>query len=435
MIANPNGADWIDKNHNGKLDTSLGQDDVRAWPNPGGVNTNGEVSAAEDELIVRYVKTTAKGLRHISVDGQDNVWVGGVDVQNFDLIDHNTGAIIRTEPSNGRGGNGGFIDFDNILWSTGNFLRWPVNIPLSSVPATPWNPGILDNSWGVAKDPFGNVWVTHDPSTTVAKYGPDGKLIGEYSHGYSWSQGIAIDANGDVWIATSHCGYAVAHLKNDGTLIGSVPVAAHGPTGVAIDRKGRVWASSTTGIVQRINPLGGPIGSDGVTPVGEVDISSTYLGGTVWAYSNFTGAALARAGQRGRWTATYDSEQDGAAWGPVVWNAQICNDGALPVYVSLSDDGIHYSAEQLLTPEQSVPSNTGRFITIRVDFEPAENGGTSPILQDITVGTQGYLPPAVSHGWSVTAGEDISANWPDPIVLHGAICRSAYDPAVSGSVT
>jgi RHS repeat-associated protein len=433
MIANPNGADWIDKNHNGKLDTSTGQNDVKPWPNPGGVNTNGGVSAAEDELIVRYVKSTATNLRHVSVDAQDNLWVGGVGVQNFDLIDHNTGTIIRTEPSNGRGGNGGMVDFDNVLWSTGNFLRWPVGNPLSSVLPTPWN--LPDNSWGVAKDPFGNTWVTFDPSTVVYKYGPDGHLIDAYPHGYTWSQGIAIDANGDVWIATSHCGYAIAHLKNDGTLLGSVPVAEHGPTGVAVDRKGRIWASSTTGIVQRINPLGGPIGSDGVTPVGEVDISSTYLGGTVWAYSNFTGAALARAGQRGRWTVTYDSEQDGANWGPVVWNAQICNDGGLPVFVSLSDDGVHYSPEQLLTPEQSVPSGTGRFITVRVDFEPAENGGTSPILQDITVGTQGYVPPAVAHGWSVTAGNDINANWPDPIVLHGAICRSAYDPVVNSTLT
>jgi RHS repeat-associated protein len=433
MIANPNGADWIDKNHNGKLDTSTGQNDVKPWPNPGGVNTNGGVSAAEDELIVRYVKSTATNLRHVSVDAQDNVWVGGVGMQNFDLIDHNTGTIIRTEPSNGRGGNGGIIDFDNVLWSTGNFLRWPVSMPLSSVPTVPWN--LPANSWGVAKDPFGNTWVTFDPSTVVYKYGPDGHLIDAYPHGYTWSQGIAIDANGDVWIATSHCGYAIAHLKNDGTLLGSVPVAEHGPTGVAVDRKGRIWASSTTGIVQRINPLGGPIGSDGVTPVGEVDISSTYLGGTVWAYSNFTGAALARAGQRGRWTVTYDSEQDAASWGPVVWNAQICNDGALPVYVSLSDNGIHYSPEQLLTPEQSVPSGTGRFITIRVDFEPAENGGTSPILQDLTVGTAGYASPPVAHGWSVTAGNDINANWPDPIVLHGAICRSAYDPVVNSTLT
>ena len=433
MIANPNGADWIDKNHNGKLDTSSGQDDVRPWLNPGGVNTNGGVSSAEDELIVRYVKTTATNLRHISVDAQDNVWVGGVGVQNFDLIDHKTGTVIRTEISNGRGGNGGIIDFDNVLWSTGNFLRWPVGTPLSSVPATPWN--IPDNSWGVAKDPFGNVWVSYDPSTVVYKYGPDGHLIGAYPHGYSWSQGLAIDANGDVWIATSHCGYSISHLKNDGTLIGSVPVAAHGPTGVAIDRKGRIWASSTTGVVQRINPLGGPMGADGVTPVGEVDITSTYLGGTVWAYSNFTGAALARAGARGRWSVTYDSEQDGAIWGPVVWNAQICNDGALPVYVSLSEDGIHYAPEQLLTPEQSVPSGTGRFITVRVDFEPSENGGTSPILHDLTVGTQGHVPPPVAHGWSVTAGEDIAAKWPDPLVLRGAVCRSAYDPAVNSAVT
>jgi hypothetical protein len=170
MIANPNGADWIDKNHNGKLDTSMGQDDVKPWPNPAGVNTNGGVSGAEDELIVRYVKTTATSLRHISVDAQDNVWVGGVAVQNFDLIDHNTGTIIRTEPSNGRGGNGGFVDFDNVLWSTGRFLRWQANLPLSSVPPTPWN--IPDNSWGVAKDPFGNIWVTYDPSEVVYKSTP-----------------------------------------------------------------------------------------------------------------------------------------------------------------------------------------------------------------------------------------------------------------------
>jgi RHS repeat-associated protein len=433
MIANPNGADWIDKNHNGKLDTSIGQDDIKPWPNPSGVNTNGGVSAAEDELIVRYVKATATNLRHISVDGQDNVWVGGVGVQNFDLIDHNTGTIIRTEPANGRGGNGGFIDFDNVLWSTGRFLRWQANLPLSSVPPTPWN--IPDNSWGVAKDPLGNVWVTYDPSEVVYKYAPDGHLIGTYPHGSTWSQGLAIDANGDVWIATSHCGYFVSHLKNDGTFVGAVPVAAHGPTGVAIDRKGYIWVSNTNGVVQRINPLGGAVGRDGVTPIGEVDITTSYLGGTIWAYSNFTGAALARAGQRGRWTVTYDSEQDGANWGAVVWNAQICNDGALPVYASVSEDGIHYSAEQLLTPENSVPTAKGRFITLRVDFEPSESGGVSPILQDITVGTAGYVPPPVSHGWSITAGDDINANWPDPLVLHGAICRSAYDPAVNSSVT
>jgi large repetitive protein len=433
MIANPNGADWIDKNHNGKLDTSIGQDDIKPWPNPNGVNTNGGVSAAEDELIVRYVKSTATNLRHISVDGQDNVWVGGVGVQNFDLIDHNTGTIIRTELANGRGGNGGFIDFDNVLWSTGRFLRWQANLPLSSVPPTPWN--IPDNSWGVAKDPLGNVWVTYDPSEVVYKYAPDGHLIGTYPHGSTWSQGLAIDANGDVWIATSHCGYFVSHLKNDGTFVGAVPVAAHGPTGVAIDRKGYIWVSNTNGVVQRINPLGGAVGRDGVTPIGEVDITTSYLGGTIWAYSNFTGAALARAGQRGRWTVTYDSEQDGANWGAVVWNAQICNDGALPVYASVSEDGIHYSAEQLLTPENSVPTAKGRFITIRVDFEPSESGGVSPILQDITVGTAGYVPPPVGHGWSITAGDDINANWPDPLVLHGAICRSAYDPAVNSSVT
>ena len=43
MIANPNGADWIDKNHNGQARYVHGQNDVMPSPNPGGVNTNGGV--------------------------------------------------------------------------------------------------------------------------------------------------------------------------------------------------------------------------------------------------------------------------------------------------------------------------------------------------------------------------------------------------------
>lgn len=433
MIATPESGRWVDRNNNGVLDTSIGQGDILAWANGGGVDTNGGTSTAQDELIVYYTKVNGRTIRHLSMNRDGDIWVGGSSVSKFDLIDHLTGQIIRTEQSIGRGGFGGFVNSKGILFSAGKFLRWDTAEPLSGVSPFSWNVQ-PDGSWNVAEDTDGNIWVTYEPSAFVRKFTPDGTEIGSYSHGGGWGQGMAIDpVTGDVWVAHSHCGDTVGRLKKDGTLVGTVKVASHGPTAVSIDRKGRIWVSSSTGLMQRINPLAGPIGADGVTPVGEVDLTTATLPGQSWAYSHFSGGAQVRGTQRGKWSAVFDSSLTNAAWGTLSWNGLIYNQGNIVVRVSASENGFIFGSSETVAFEGTAPGVRGRYLKVEADFVPAPSG-EGPVLYDLTVGTAGYVYTPATQAWTISAGADIEALWPDAVLLKGAIGRSPHTNSINPSV-
>ncbi|HVZ21325.1 MAG TPA: Ig-like domain-containing protein, partial [Vicinamibacterales bacterium] len=238
-IGQPDNGSWVDRNHDGVATTSTGLGDIKPW-------TGTNVSGAADEAILLYVPTDITGgVRHISVDADDNVWVGGTSGV-WEKYDGRTGALLRTELGNVGGGMGGFIGSDGKLYSAGSqFLIWNTSGPLASQPAAA---NIRPNTWAEALDSHGNLWCTRDGSSTVTKYSPSGQLLGEYYHGEPWGMGIAIDASDHVWIAHSHCGHSVGHLLPDGTWVGNVEVANHGPVNVSIDRHGRIWVTSSTGV-------------------------------------------------------------------------------------------------------------------------------------------------------------------------------------------
>ncbi len=340
------------------------------------------------------------------------------------------------EPSIGRGGFGGFVDVDNVLWSTGNFLRWDTDTSVASVSPSEWDLQ-PDGWWAVAHDSQRNIWVTRDWHPYVYKYSPQGDLLGQFTHGSKWAQGIVIDHNDHVWIAHSHCGADVGHLLPDGTFVGNVPVVRHGPTAVDVDRKGRIWVSGTGGIIQRINPLGGPIGADGKTPVGAVDLSTSYIGGTPWTYSDFTGGGMGDHGLQGCWEVVFDGRFEGAHWGAVKWNGEICDDGIIAVSAATSKDGVHFGPFETLQYSNDGPKSIGRFIKVRVILDP-RTSALSPVLHNITVGTVDYDEPEQIEDWSVITVERIDALWPDPIALKGGFCRTAglvgLEPEISWSV-
>ena len=62
----------VDRNGNGRIDTSTGLGDVLGWANAGGADTNGGTSTAEDECIIHYTKVRSSGTRHVSVDRDNN---------------------------------------------------------------------------------------------------------------------------------------------------------------------------------------------------------------------------------------------------------------------------------------------------------------------------------------------------------------------------
>ncbi len=395
------------------IQTSTGLGDVRGWTDDSG--TRG-VETALDECIVHYTEVNSKGTRHVSVDTNNDVWVGGTGLRNFDLVKGgrydvvNSGTIIRSETSVGFGGYGGLIDGD-VIWSARSLLRWDVANPLSGANGDPAGldigPPILDpntnlpsnwagqsgvDSYGLCIDSQGNVWNTQLSGNLIRKYAPDGTHLGAFAHGDSNAQGCVVDGNDDVWVAhTLFPGKnTVGHILNNGTFVGNVTLdlsTAAGPTGVAVDAAGKIWATGNNSRkVYRIAPTlaGG---------VGLVDFTSVDLGGNLYNYSDMTGSTLTGAPDNGTWTVVRDGGKDGIEWGTVTWNTEGCAAPSEPpgtsltVEVRASDTEAGLPSEAFVEVENGVKfaGIFGGFIEIRVTFSGVSDPFATPVLCDLTV--------------------------------------------------
>ncbi|MDD4348975.1 MAG: Ig-like domain-containing protein, partial [Opitutales bacterium] len=418
-IVTPESGLWVDRNGNGVCDTSTGIGDVRAWSNAGAADTLGGVSTAEDECIVHYVRTSTSGVRHVSVDRFNDVWVKGHGGAYFDHIDGSTGAVISKHGPNGYGGYGGLIDARGVIWSSsnGSVLRWDTSLPLAGPQGENWSllPG--GNQYGVGIDPMGNVVAATYGGTVVYKYSPDGSLWGTLTQGNPNGRGIAADKDGTIWVAHSSTG-TVGRIAANGTFIGNVDVGGD-PIGVSVDHKNRPWVVTTYHAI-RIDPDGGSVGMDGETNIGLVDLVVP-LSGSLYNYSDMTGLGIASSPPNGRWTTVFDSEITDAQWSQISWNAMTCGDGEISVHVSSSDDGIEYGEVQVAQNGDMLEVPSGRFLKLEVRMIRSIDGH-SPVLRDLTVGTVGYSPlPVVDSPVIVDAGKDLHVNWRKPLHLIGAV--------------
>ena len=386
----------VDRNGNGVIDTSTGYGDVKAWPG-GAPNASSPVSNAEDECILGYVDTPGTDARHLSATPDGKLWVGDFGSHQFVLIDSASASIVRTEPPFACGGYGGLVDRSGVVWSAtsgSSILRWDPAQPTSAT-----NPTCLPyNNYGLAIDSKGNVWASTLGGGVVRKFAPDGTLLGTFPQGGPNAQGLAIDRNDHVWIGsslTSGVGNSyVAHLTNDGTLLGTVPLPlGGGPTGVAVDSAGKIWSANiNSSNATRIDPALGPLGSDGVTPVGQVDMTVDLPGSSPYNYSDMTGSQLLSAtAPQGTWTVVQDSGAAGTAWGRIVWNtepqAKEPAGTVILVEARAADSEAALGAQAFAPVQKSVLFGmTGRYLEVRTTLKP-DAAGASPVLSDIRVCT------------------------------------------------
>nr|ART36397.1 C664 [uncultured bacterium] len=426
----------VDRNGNGLIDTSTGLNDIRAWTNAGGANTNGGVSTAADECIIHYTKVNSFGTRHVSVNKDNDVWVSGTGNRRFDLLDGVTGQIKRAEPTVGFGGYGGLIDPNGVIWSSNPLLRWDTSKPLTGPNGGNWT-GYNHGSYGLCIDSEGNVWNTSFNGGGIRKFAPDGTLLGTFNMGSPLAQGCVVDRNDHVWIAHSLSRgiNTVGHLKKDGSLVGVVTVGS-GPTGVAVDGSGKIWATNHNSLtVSRIDPNAGPLGPDGVTRVGAVDFTTVSLGGNLYNYSDMTGSTLSGIPNSGTWSTVFDSQIVGAEWGRIGWTARVCGDGSLIVSVASSTNGTTFGPSQTVTNGADPSVANGRFLRITVNFKRSTSG-ESPILYDLSVGTSGFnLPVVANEGPTAFAGGDQTVTLPDLAKLSGNACDDGFPRDTSLSLT
>lgn len=409
----------VDRNGNGRIDTSTGLGDVLPWDNAGAVDTSGGVKTAADECILHYTLVRSVGTRHVSVTRDNDVWVSGIGGRYFDLVDGDTGTIIRQEPSVGFGGYGGLIDRNGVIWSARGMLRWDTARPLTGPSGGGNWTGYNHDSYGLCIDSKGNVYNTALGGNQIRKFAPDGTLVGTYTHGNQNAQGCVVDQKDHVWVAHSILGpqTTVGHLKPDGSHVGNVTVG-QGPTGVAVDARGKIWVTNYySRTVSRIDPSAGPAGSDGSTPVGAVDLTTVDLGGNLYNYSDMTGSTLQGAPNAGSWIVIHDSRLDGAKWGSVSWNAKVAGNGAVRVSASSSSDGANFGPPELASNGGDLSVADGRFLKVAVAFQRAADK-TSPILYDLTVKVANEPPNCTQ------AAPSVASLWPpnhkfEPITITG----------------
>jgi DNA-binding beta-propeller fold protein YncE len=389
-----------DRNGNGVIDTSTGLGDIRPWPNTGGIDSLGGVQSAEDECIKKFVRVESDYVRHVSVDGNNDIWVGGNfgPSNRFNLIENETGAILSSFDV-GAGGYGGLVDNNGVLWSANRgpgpltVLRYDTKQTLDTADDT-WSFLDAGNAYGLAADSGGNVWNAQYDWDQVRKFSPLGALIGAYATGGGGGdRGVAVTTIDDnVWVANSSWN-TVTRLSNAGEVRKIIDLGGDGsgPTGVAVDAAGKVWATClNSSTAKRIDPNAGPDG------LGAVDLTVNLgAGANPYNYSDMTGSALVSVIAQGNWTVIHDGGVDGGRWLAIEWNDEGCVDEPVPEGTSIVVEArtADTVGGLLAVPYVEVESGeirsdlNGRYIQVRATLDGLPAPFTTPVLCDISIRT------------------------------------------------
>jgi hypothetical protein len=169
----------VDRDNDGLIRTSQGLLDILDWPDnsDGQGGADGLVEDAEDECILIYQRLyDAEAARHVSVDADNNVWVGGFpnSTRMFYKLDGSNGAILDSFDAReiGCGGYGGLIDGNGVIWSVGGAL-------LRYDPDAHSGLCIDEYGYGLGIDTNGYIWMSIWDGGIV-KIAPDGTIMPGY---------------------------------------------------------------------------------------------------------------------------------------------------------------------------------------------------------------------------------------------------------------
>jgi hypothetical protein len=388
----------VDRNGDGLIHTSRGLGNVLPWPNvtDGVGGTDGIVEDAVDEAILIYQRTTGQQVRHVSIDANNDVWVGGYPFFTtfFDKLSGSDGSFLSTFPAPGCGGHGGVVDGQGVLWSTAeaddSVMRYEIATGSSMCIAVPSNHGL-----GI--DPAGNIWVCQFLTNSIVKIAPDGTIFPGFPKTTGGSSGdravcvTPIDSN--VWVDGS-AGHDVSRLDNNGNVLKVIDLGLDGvsPRGLSVDSNGKVWVTcNITSTAKRIDPNGG---ADGL---GAVDLTVP-LGRNArpYDYSDMTGVTpLINTQPSGVWQVVYDSHFAGTEYGTISWHADVPTGTEFFVQFRASDDPTELSGLPFTMAQNGVQFSGvfGRFVEVRARFRRTAQSTATPVLFDLTISPLGGGQP------------------------------------------
>ncbi|MGH1346418.1 MAG: hypothetical protein ACRBN8_32935 [Nannocystales bacterium] len=283
----------VDSNNDGQIQTSTGPDDVLAW--------------GDDECVLWTTGLWA-GARAAAWDsgsdpqaedcaGVPSLWVSamGADMTvHVQRLDGETGTVedetsIPSWDGSAEWGGmyGGAVDQNRNFWMIGkdNAALFRVDFETMAVDRYEGPSGVT-RFYGIAMDKSGNPYVTAEFDNRLLRFDADAESFEEVVTIDGTLRGLAVDGDGDAWIATNEvCG--VAHYDAEsGTVTPITLPECNIPVGVSIDIDGFVWVvdqwagAPPFGRAHKIDPNG-------------YNIELTVDGlDTPYTYSDMTGAGL-----------------------------------------------------------------------------------------------------------------------------------------------
>ncbi len=421
----------VDRNASGTIETSTGLGDVLAWPDitDGVGSTDGAahvalVQDAVDECILVYQRVPdADAVRHVSVDANNDVWVGGYPFtqRSFHKLD-GTGAILASFDARtyGCGGYGGLVDGNGILWSASisqnHLLRYDPGANTGGCIA-------VSQSYGLGIDTGGFIWNSMFGNNSIVKISPAGVIQAGFpkaTFGASSDRGVAVTpADDNVWVANSG-GSDVSRLDNAGNFLTTIAVGTT-PTGVAVDAAGKVWVTNLSSHdVSRIDP-----GTNLVNLTVDLNaVKYMNLDAGPYNYSDMTGSTLIAPPTAGTWEFVHDSGMFDAPWRNVSWNSLEPPPGSsITVTVASSNNaGGPFSAPETVTNGVDLTSTPpGQYLKVIVSFARADGFDPTPVLYDLTLLFN--RPPDCS-----AAFPSVDRLWPPNHKFHDVSVLGIVDP-------
>lgn len=282
----------IDRNGDGLIQTSTGPDDVLAWD--------------EDECVV-WSKDLHAGARAAAWDsgndpeqedcvGEPSLWVSALDAGNTVHIwrlagetgeEEGTATIPAWDGSAEWGGlYGGAVDQARNFWAIGKTNAALFRVDFETMDVQRWDAPGIDRLYGIAMDKEGNPYVTAEFNNQLLRFDVASESFETLATVDGILRGLAVDGDGDAWIATNQtCGMARYH-HNDGSVdLINLP-ECNVPVGVSIDIDGFVWV---------VDQWAGapPFGRAHKIDAGTYGVELTVMGlDTPYTYSDMTGAGL-----------------------------------------------------------------------------------------------------------------------------------------------
>jgi hypothetical protein len=343
------------------------------WTNlPAGIDTNGGVASADDECITAFVRTEGTGVRHISFDSNNDVWVGGMDNRRFEKLDNTTATQVPltafTAP-NFAGGYGGIVDSCGILWSgtwgpqfNPRILRFDTNTMTATTPSI--------HNYGVSYDPVTcEIWTSTPYQSNAFHFPSSGAPVTTVPHASAATNRGIVVSNSEVWIANSTSN-TLSRFTTAGVPIGSglvsvsyagVPfVPGDNPHGVAADAADKIWAiNRLTHNAVRIDPT-----------LGAADLAVD-LGPDAWAYnySDMTGSQLLSIAPQGSWTFIHDGGMPGCEWEYVDWSAILTNNAQIMVRLRASDSPLPNGPWTMVQANVPFAGVVGQYLQVQITLK------------------------------------------------------------------